>query len=144
MVAARLPTRSCGPQRARPTRPDLIHLQRLSRCSRRRLGLSPLRSKAATPSQPMPPEPDAGLSQEHPATSKPLSPPVAARAGRNRWVVPVIAIVQVLAMIAGLLIWAPWVSKVPTVPAAVCAQSPTSMSGLVQLARTTTGAVVNH
>jgi len=99
-------------------------------------------SKRATPSPPLQPEPDAGLSREQ-LMSKPTPAPAAARAGRSRWVVPMIAGIAVLAVIAGLLIWAPWVSKVPTTPAAVRAQSLTSTSVLVQWAQPTTGASVD-
>ena len=108
-------------------------------------------SETATPSPPVQLEPDAGLSQGQAAISKPTPAPAAAPAGRSRWVVPVIAVIAALAVIAGLLIWAPWVSKVPTTPAAVRAtpaavraQSPTSTSVLVQWAQPTTGATVDR
>ena len=100
-------------------------------------------SESATPASPVPPDVQ-GPSQEQAATSKPPPAPVVARAGRNRWLVPVIAIVAVLAVIAGLLIWAPWVSKVPTTPAALRAQSPTATSVVVGWAVPTTGPVVDH
>ena len=107
-------------------------------------------SETATPSPqrplPSPQQPPVfqGPTQEQVAMSKPPPAPVAARAGRNRWLVPVIAVLVVIAVIAGLLIWAPWVSKVPMTPAALRAQSPTATSVVVRWALPTTGPVVDH
>ena len=39
--------------------------------------------------------------------------PATAHPRRGRWTVPLVAIVAVLALIAGLVIWAPWANKVP-------------------------------
>ena len=83
-----------------------------------------------------PPGAPAGLpgpSPEPPALSRPTAAPVATRAGRRRWVVAVIAIVAVLLVIAGLVIWAaPWGSELPGTPNAVHQQARTSTSVLVQ------------
>jgi len=59
------------------------------------------------PTMPMPPGPQ-GQSPEQVAMPTPT--PTAARTGRGRWAVPLVAI---FAMLAGLVIWTPWASKVP-------------------------------
>ena len=62
--------------------------------------------------------------------SKPTRTPAAARAGRRRWAIPLIAVIAVLALIVGLVIWAPWTGPPP--PKAVRAQSSTATSVLIK------------
>lgn len=86
-----------------------------------------------------------GQSLEPPALSMPTPAPVAARAGRRRWIIPVIAIVAVLVVVAGLVIWAaPWGSEVPGTPEAVHQQARTSTSVQVQWDPPTTGPTVDR
>jgi len=73
----------------------------------------------------------------------PAPAPAGAGGGRRRWVLPLIAIVAALALIAGLVIWAPWVERVPKVPATVRAQSPTPTSVVIQWAPPITGPTVD-
>ena len=99
-------------------------------------------STMATPTLPIPP----GLHGpgQGPATLSTTTPiPVAARGGGRRWAVPVVSIIAVLGLIVGLVIWAPWVSKVPAVPAAIRAQSPTATSVLVRWPSATAGPTVD-
>jgi len=108
-----------------------------------------------TPTMPTPMQPMAlgpmtlgpqWQSQEQGAPPGPAAAPAPARGGGGRWVLLVAAIVAVVAalgLIVGLLIWAPWVSKVPTAPVAQRAESLTSTSVLVQWAPATTGPTVD-
>jgi chitodextrinase len=59
-------------------------------------------------------------------------------------VVAIVGIVAGLAVVAGLMIWAPWESAVPATPDAVREQARTSTSVLVQWAPSTTGPAVDH
>jgi chitodextrinase len=52
-------------------------------------------------------------------------------------------VIAVLAVIAGLMIWAPWVSKVPTAPGSVRTQSATATSVLVRWSPSTSGPTVD-
>ena len=86
-----------------------------------------------------------GQSLGPPALSRPAPAPVAARSGRRRWIIPVIAIVAVLLVIGGLVIWAaPWGGQVPGTPESVHEQARTSTSVLVQWDPSTTGPTVDR
>lgn len=75
-------------------------------------------------------------------------PPPAATApprpgrGRRRWSYA-LAVLAVIGLVTGLLVWAPW-HKVPTTPAAVHAQSPTATSVLVSWTPGKGGTRIDH
>jgi Fibronectin type III domain/Protein of unknown function (DUF2510) len=85
-----------------------------------------------------------GPGREQTAGGKP--PPAAAAEPSERpgWLVPVAAVIAALALIAGLVIWAPWASKGPPAPTAVHASSPTATSVLVQWTPTTGDPPADH
>jgi len=75
-------------------------------------GWAAAQSTMATTPLPMP-HGAYGQSQGQTALSTPSPPPATARTRPGRWAIPLVAIIAVLAVIAGLVIWAPWASKVP-------------------------------
>lgn len=98
-----------------------------------------------SPPPPPYPAPVSESPPQSPVTESPPRPlpaaPAAdvARRGRRRWVVPVIAIVAVLGLIVGLVIWAPWQSPPLLRPTGLVAGSSTTSSITFHWSRPATG-----
>ncbi|HEX6920466.1 MAG TPA: fibronectin type III domain-containing protein [Actinomycetes bacterium] len=76
--------------------------------------------------------------------TRPLAPvpaPSAARRGRRRWAVPLIAIGAALALIVGLVVWAPWANEAPARPTGLKAGAATVSSIVLRWAPPATSPV---
>jgi hypothetical protein len=85
-----------------------------------------------------------GPSPQRPAVPSPVTAaavPAVVRRGRRRWAVPVaaVAVVAVLSLIAGLVIWAPWQSPPLLRPAGLVAGPSTTSSVAFHWSRPATG-----